>query len=100
MHTKYARDGVVCVSLSVDELPEREATLKFLKSKKATFANYLLNEEVGVWQEKLKITGPPAVFVFDRDGKVAARFDTNDSAKEFTYADVEQVVKKLLKADK
>jgi hypothetical protein len=98
MHEHYARDGLVCMSVTVDELSRKEAALAFLKKQKATFANYLLNEEASVWAEKWSIAAPPAVFVFDRDGKRAAKFDTSDSEKSFTYDDVEKVVKQLLPA--
>jgi thiol-disulfide isomerase/thioredoxin len=100
LHKKYGRDGVTCVSVTVDELPQREAALKFLKSKGATFANYLLNEEVDFWQKKFSVNGPPAVFVFDRDGKLAGRFDCSDPDKPYDYDDVESLVKKVLKKGK
>jgi len=38
------------------------------------------------------------VFVFDRDGRRAGKFDTSDPDKPYTYADVEALVKELLKA--
>jgi hypothetical protein len=95
MHKRYAKDGFVALSCALDD-PERkgiqEKLLKFLKEKKATFPNFLLNESDEFWQEKLKILGPPAVFVFDREGKPAKKFTEN-----FTYEDVEKLVKELMK---
>ena len=96
MHKKYAGKGVACVSLSVDAAEDRDAVLKFLQRQKATLANFLLDEPAKVWQEQFGIYGPPAVFVFDRDGKLAGRFDGNDAGKDSFYADVEKVVVKLL----
>jgi len=97
LHHQYVKDGLTCISVSVDETDQREAALKFLKAQKATFPNFLLNEEAAVWQEKWDLKSIPAVFVFGRDGKVAARFDNDDEAKPpFTYEEVEKKVKELL----
>jgi thiol-disulfide isomerase/thioredoxin len=95
LHQQYAKDGLVCMSVTVDTPDKQEAALNFLKAKGATFANYLLNEEAEVWQSKWKLKGVPAVFVFDREGKLAMKYD-NDDDHQFTYDDVEQLVKKLL----
>ena len=45
------------------------------------------------WQEKLKIDGPPCVFVFNREGGIARKF----AEIKVDYADVEKVVVELLK---
>jgi thiol-disulfide isomerase/thioredoxin len=98
LHKKYRTMGVTCMSVSVDPEPEKAhtAALKFLKDKEATFANYLLDEEPKAWQDHFDIYGPPAVFVYDQKGKLAGRFDHNDPDKQYTYADVEKLVEKLL----
>jgi thiol-disulfide isomerase/thioredoxin len=96
LHHKYGSRGLVCMSLTVDPAEGRDDALKFLVKQKATFANYWLDEKPEVWQERWHITGPPAVFVFDRQGRRAARFDTEDDNKPFTYADVEKLVQQLL----
>jgi hypothetical protein len=95
MHKKYKKDEFTAISVALDE-PERkgirEKLLKFLKEKNATFPNFQLNETEEFWQDKLKIDGPPAVFVFDREGKSAKKFNGS-----FTYEDVEKVVTELMK---
>lgn len=98
MHKKYARDGLCCISVSVDTLDRKNAALKFLQQQGAVFSNYLLDEETDFWQNKFDLNGPPAVFVFDRDNRRAAKFDTSDPDKPYTYRDVEAVVRKLLSA--
>jgi hypothetical protein len=103
MHRKYGPDGLVCLSVSVDE-PEEEGQLEplkkrvldFLTRQKADFANYLLDEDAGVWQNRWKFKAPPGVLVFGPDGTVARKFDNDDPDHEFTYDDVEPVVRKLL----
>jgi hypothetical protein len=96
MHQKYGKDGLVCISVCVDETERKEAVFKFLKEQKAIFNNYLLDEDAQVWQKKWGIKGPPAIFVFDREGKRAGKFDSDDPDKQYTYADVEKLVKQLL----
>ena len=95
LHEKYAKKGVACVSVSVDFLEDKDKTLEFLKKHKAAFTNYLFDEKQKVWQEHFHITGPPAVFVYGPDGKLAKHFDP-DEGEGYTYADVEKLVQKLL----
>src|SRR5579871_6210498 len=45
LHERYAADGLVCVSVSVDGAAKHDAALAFLKRQKATFANYRLTDE-------------------------------------------------------
>jgi len=68
MHKKYAKDGLVAISVSLDELKDKEMALKFLQSKEAAFTNLLLNDTVN-WSEKLHFSAPPCYFVFNRQGK-------------------------------
>jgi hypothetical protein len=94
MHRTYAKDGLAALSVSLDDPHDKgvcERVLKFLQAKNATFTNLILDEGPEVWQEKLKFTGPPCVFVFDRQGKLVKQFKD-----EFTYVEVEKLVKELL----
>ena len=97
MHQRYAKDGLVCLSATVDDKDDREKPLAFLKKQNATFDNYLIDEKAEVWQTKLDVSGPPAVLVFGRDGQRVKKFLSED---QFTYADVEKVVEPLLKDKK
>ena len=45
MSKKYAADGVVCMSVSVDVLKDAPQALAFLKARGARFENYLLDED-------------------------------------------------------
>ncbi len=96
MHERHAKDGVVCISVSTDEKEQQAEVVKYLKAQKASFPNFLLDEEPEVWQEKLKMIAPPAVFVCDREGAMAEKFANDERDTEFTYEDVEKLVKKLL----
>jgi thiol-disulfide isomerase/thioredoxin len=93
----YAEQGVICVSVSVDDPEQRDLVLKYLKAKKATITNFLLDEDPSLWQDKWDITAIPAVFVYGVDGKIAAKFDHNEPQNDFSYDDVEDAVDELLK---
>jgi len=105
LHKKYA-GKVACLSLSLDyegigKPEELLPTVKeFLESKKATFRNLLAKEDSDVMCKKLGIVSVPAIFVWDRNGKLAKKFDDDVAAKSlgrpFTYADVETVVQECL----
>ena len=97
MHRRWYKDGLVCISVSLDDAKRHDAALKFLKARGATFPNYRLDEEPKVWQDHWDFNGPPALFVFDRAGKQAGRFDHNDPCKQYTDADVEKLVQKVLR---
>ena len=93
MHKKYAKDGLVAISVSLDELKDKEVALKFLQSKEAAFTNLLLNDTVN-WLEKLHFSAPPCYFVFNRQGKWV-QFKAEDG--EINYADMEKKVREFLK---
>lgn len=97
MHKQYTKEGLVCMSLSVDEPDKQDICREFLKSRGAMFPNFLLNEKSDRWQNQWDINGPPAVLVFGRDGKLARKFDNNDPDKQYTYADVEKFIQELLR---
>jgi len=97
MQREYGNRGLVCVSVSVAPTDNAQESLEFLTKQNASFPNFLIAEDEELWQKKWNLNGPPAVFVFDRTGRRAAKFDNNDPDNTFTPADVERVVKELLK---
>jgi len=99
MHETYGPKGLAVISLSLDDPEDKKALAEargFLKAKKATFANFYIDEEVGAGFEKLDINAIPAVFLFGPDGKELRRFTMDDPDNQFTYDDVENAVKALL----
>lgn len=98
LHRQHAEQGVVCMSVSVDEPAAKEEALGFLREHQATFANYLIEDKPDAWWDKWNIKGIPIVLVFDRDGKLSKKFDMDDPDNQFTYEDVEKHVKEMLAA--
>ena len=100
MHRKYADQGLVAISLSMDEadVPKKvAAATKFLKEQKALFTNLILDERLDDGFEKLNLGTIPAVFVYTPDGKELKRFTQDDVDKpRFTYEEVEAFVKDYL----
>lgn len=95
MHKKYGPKGLAVISLSLDDPTDDKAVAvaeKFLKEKKATFTNVLLNENFGDGFDKLDINAIPAVFLFGPDGKEVKRFTMDDPNNQFTYEEVEHEV--------
>lgn len=103
---KSHAEDVVCVSLNLDYIglktkpPEfyKERVLKFLTKQNASFDNVLCSEECEAALEKLGVPSMPAVFVYDRAGKLAKTFDNSDAENEdegFTYKEVTAFVDEL-----
>jgi thiol-disulfide isomerase/thioredoxin len=93
---KHAKDGVVFISLTVDEPEDKDKALDFLKKNKATFQNFLLedrdrNEKPG--DEKFYHSAPPIVHVFDRDGKKVKVYEGKKEAGQLD-AQLEEMIKK------
>lgn len=71
LHNKLKDQGVVFISLSVDEPADIANALEFLKAKKAFFPNYLLDDtdkNKEAWEEKFATQSPPIVHIYDRTG--------------------------------
>jgi thiol-disulfide isomerase/thioredoxin len=97
VHERYAKDGVVCVSVTVDGAEKEAVALGFLKKKKATFTNFRLDEPDEVWAKRFGTGGLPLFLVYDREGRKAHQFDIETPGRTPSYEhDVEPAVRKLL----
>lgn len=98
LHKAYPAEDVACVSMSFDYeglgSPEESQppVLEFLKSQGATFDNFMSNEESDVLYQKFDLNSVPAVFVYDRAGKLRERFES-----EGAYEKVRALVAELVK---
>jgi thiol-disulfide isomerase/thioredoxin len=78
LHEKYAARGLAVISVSVDppdDAEARAAAREFLTKNQAAFRNVLLTDKAEVWQARWKTEGPPVLFLFDRAGRLVARWD-------------------------
>ena len=95
MHQQFAKDGLVAVSLDVNqsELKFQDRVLAFLTRQEATFPNYILkdtDENAGAMLAKYNLEITPAVALFDRTGQQVRLPD--DAGDE----ELERTVKELL----
>lgn len=99
-------DQLVCIGLNSDyagvrkKPPEfyRDRVMKVLNDKAAKIVNVMCTEPADELYVSLKIDSIPAVFVYGKDGELAAKFDnqTNDNG-EFTYEkDVLPAIEKVM----
>lgn len=104
-HKKYADKGLVCMSVSMDKLGkqdsyDKDAVLKFLTDKKATFANFIVSEPEKDEEQLLKLLGDysliPYMALFDRNGR---RIWGSDDLPKLTDAQIDKKIEELL-ADK
>jgi thiol-disulfide isomerase/thioredoxin len=105
LQRKIGPERLACISLSLDyegsSPPERvaPAVLEFLTKQQATFDNVLASEEIFTMLRKLGVSSPPAVFVYDRTGKLREKFTEASSKGRPMYERVEELVEQLLKDD-
>ena len=105
LQNKHDRKDLACVSLSFDYegigRPEDQwdGVLAFLQKQQAAFDNVLSTVDSDALTAKLDIPSIPAVFVYDREGKLHQRFDNRHASRTggpFTYEQVSAVVEQLL----
>jgi len=106
LNRKYGGNGLACISLSFDYegigRPEEQSprVLEFLRKNGATFDNVISSENADAMYKKLDLASVPAVFVYDRKGKLRERLQEAavDSSEKPLYDRVEILVAKLLAA--
>jgi thioredoxin-related protein len=97
MHREFAKDGLVAVSLDVNqaELKFQDRVLAFLTRQEATFPNYILkdtDENTDALLAKYNLEATPAIVLLDRAGqRVRLPDDVSDE-------ELERTVKELLAA--
>lgn len=95
IHERLGSQGVVCMSVSMDKVKDKDKALKFLQQKNAAFPNFLI-DDVGAWAEKWNVEGIPMVLVFGPDGKMIRKFDRDGPGAPFTYGEVEKFAQGLV----
>ena len=105
LHHKYSPDQLACMSLSFDYeglgTPEeqREPVLRFLQEQRGNVRQSTVERGIGRAVSQVSTWPAPAVFVYDRAGKLRKRFDNEQAQSKdeaFTYEQVGQLVAELL----
>lgn len=97
LHKKYGPDKIACISFCMNYVglgkveDEIDPVIGFLRTQGATFDNILSTDADEVVNKKLNIKSVPAIFIYDRDGKLVKLIN-----EETTYAEVEKVVTPLI----
>lgn len=106
MHSKYAKDGLEILGVTVDDPADaktRDKVVAFLRDKvKAPFANVNLDTaKTPDWDKKVRTNGVPCVFVFNRDNQYVKQLPLldakGDEKEEMDYDAVEKAVAELMK---
>ena len=98
LYDQYKGRGVTFVSMSVDDREDKQAiemARQFLRRQNATFRNYLMDENITQAMEKLDVLGIPAVFIYDRSGRLRHNFNGNDPEHQFTQKQVDKALARL-----
>jgi thiol-disulfide isomerase/thioredoxin len=100
---RYAgQKGLRFVSIAFEDRTDPAAlqsAYHFLVKQNATFDNFRMDEIIPDAFDKLNLQGIPAVFLYDRSGKLRFRLTGDDPNRQFTSNDVEQAVRTLLAED-
>lgn len=99
MWRAYRGKGVRFVSLNLDDHEDSQAlddARVLLKRFGAEFENYYLDENLMQAFERLDLIGIPAVLIYDQQGGEAARLTGDNPNRQFTEADIESALRRLL----
>ena len=82
MHQKFASQGFMLVTVHLNMAIDKDlvggvekTTLPFLQKMKADFVNLILDEPQSVWMSKLDGGSVPTLFLFNRQNRIAQKFD-------------------------
>lgn len=96
---RYGGRGVRFVSMNLDSRedgPALETARQFLVNTRATFENYMMDENLLEAFDMLDLPGIPTVVIYGPDGQERFRLTGDDPDHPFTDQDVESAIKSLL----
>ncbi|MCE9532172.1 MAG: TlpA family protein disulfide reductase, partial [Planctomycetes bacterium] len=98
LHKDLAKEGLVCISLSVDLEENFDGALEFLRKHGATFPNYILwdnDDNKDELEKKLAQRSPPIIHVFNRKGEKVHTWEGRIKEDE-----IDKLIKELLQEKK
>lgn len=101
LNKRYGSRGVRFVSMNLDsreDEPALEMARQFLVNTRATFENYMMNENLLEAFEMLDLLGIPTVVIYGPDGQERFRLTGDNPNHQFTDQDVESAIKSLLQS--
>lgn len=102
LYEKYKGRGIRFVSVSLDDTGDAgalERARDFLVRQKATFDNFLMDENITDAFGMLDLLSIPAVLIYERNGRLRHKLTGDDPNRQFTSADVERALEETLDAD-
>lgn len=72
LYKQHAKDGLVLITLSIDDKGDRAKAVEFLKKQDATCTNFFLTgaeEGAKKWEEKYPVEQIPLLLVYNRKGE-------------------------------
>ncbi len=104
MNETYQNQGVQFVSMLLEDPEEPEAIVlakqflskQFENNEQAGFDHYFMTENLMLSFEKLDLIGIPAVFIYDRKGKLAHRLTGDNPNNQFTETDIKKSLDLML----
>lgn len=96
---KYGKEGLVVMSMSMDDADEKDRALEFLKEQKAAFPNLLSKlggEEEAMQAFEIPGGSIPHYKIYGRDGKLFKAFSQDKQG--WDHEDIEAAVKEALAA--
>jgi len=97
---QWEPEGVQFVSMSFDDRNEPgsfDHVLKFLIAHDARIPNYMIDEVLPDAFDDFNLNSVPAVLIYDAGGTLRARLTGDDPRHQFTEADVEAALKRLVR---
>ncbi len=97
LHRRLASQGLVVISVSVDDPADRPAVLEFLKSQEATFANFISlygTSEQTIQRFQIPGGAVPHLKLYDRKGNLSATFGVD--GKPLDPQTIDKTVQQLL----
>jgi thiol-disulfide isomerase/thioredoxin len=101
LNQRYGGRGVRFVSMNLDsreDEPALEMARQFLVNTRATFENYMLDENLLQAFEMLNLSGIPTVVIYGPDGQERFRLTGDNPDHPFTGRDVESAIESLLRS--